>query len=275
MKSPYDVLGLPAGAALGEVKARYRALARAHHPDKLHGLSEEERRAHEEKFKEITAAYHVIIGGGTGSGEGAAGKGWQDIWRRVQAMLANRDLWDALRGAVQKTRTHVVELDVTLEDIYHNRARKLRLILNGIAEPVYVTAYCGNYPQVDIPYVPRDAIDPIPHTVRIVLRDVEHPVYTISELLGTLDLYTSVSLSWAEYIRGVRRELIGLDGGIVTVEVPPFCQEKFFTMPGLGIRGGSLYVSVVVRRPVSDEWNEEVKCRILEILEEAHRASCA
>jgi DnaJ domain len=273
LMDPYSVLGVKIGAPLKDVKARYRELARIHHPDKLHGLSEEDLKRHEEKFKEITAAYHLILGmGGSTAGCQESSK-WQDIWRRVQSMLANRDLWDALRGAVQKSRTHVVELDVSLEEIYCNKPRKLRLVLNGITEPVYVTAYSGNFPQVDIPYVPKDALDPIPHTIRIIMHDKPHPVYTISDLFDVLDLYTEVSLTWLDYVRGTTRELDYLDGTKIAIEIRPFIQERNIIKKGMGIRGGDLYVSVVVRRPLKELWDameESAKngfCKILENFE--------
>jgi DnaJ-class molecular chaperone len=55
MRDPYDVLGVPKGADLKDVKKAYRKLARQHHPDLHPGDS-----SAEEKFKEISAAYDFL-----------------------------------------------------------------------------------------------------------------------------------------------------------------------------------------------------------------------
>jgi molecular chaperone DnaJ len=52
----YDVLGLKRGASQDEIKAAYRRLAKAHHPD----CNPENRTEAEEKFKELSEAYEVL-----------------------------------------------------------------------------------------------------------------------------------------------------------------------------------------------------------------------
>jgi len=51
-KDYYAVLGVPQGATQKEVTRAYRKLAKEHHPDTNPG--------HDERFKEISAAYDVI-----------------------------------------------------------------------------------------------------------------------------------------------------------------------------------------------------------------------
>ncbi|HKZ48251.1 MAG TPA: molecular chaperone DnaJ [Thermoplasmata archaeon] len=53
----YDVLGVPRGASKDIIKQAYRRLAKQHHPD----LNKEDPRAAEEKFKELSEAYEVLI----------------------------------------------------------------------------------------------------------------------------------------------------------------------------------------------------------------------
>lgn len=55
--SAYTTLGVPKGASLGEISAAYKRLARAHHPDKVANLPEEDREESERQMKEINAAY--------------------------------------------------------------------------------------------------------------------------------------------------------------------------------------------------------------------------
>lgn len=62
-ESPYDVLGLAPGASDKEIKARYRALVRELHPDKLQGQGASAAlvKAQAAKLASINGAYEAII----------------------------------------------------------------------------------------------------------------------------------------------------------------------------------------------------------------------
>ena len=53
----YEILGLAKGASVDEIKKAYRKLAMQHHPDRVPA---EQKKAAEEKFKEISEAYAVL-----------------------------------------------------------------------------------------------------------------------------------------------------------------------------------------------------------------------
>jgi molecular chaperone DnaJ len=53
----YEVLGVPRSAGADEIKTAYRRLARQYHPD----VSTENTKVAEEKFKEISEAYEVLV----------------------------------------------------------------------------------------------------------------------------------------------------------------------------------------------------------------------
>src|ERR1700744_5727151 len=55
MKDPYEVLGVPKGAAEADIKKAFRALAKKHHPDKHQGDAGAQKR-----FQEISAAYDIL-----------------------------------------------------------------------------------------------------------------------------------------------------------------------------------------------------------------------
>lgn len=55
MRDPYLVLGVSKSAGVEEIKKAYRTLAKTHHPDLKPGDA-----AHEERFKEISAAYALL-----------------------------------------------------------------------------------------------------------------------------------------------------------------------------------------------------------------------
>jgi hypothetical protein len=59
--SSWRILGLPPGAQVDEIKRAYRRLARTVHPDLHPGASDEERRALQARFVEITDAYRTLV----------------------------------------------------------------------------------------------------------------------------------------------------------------------------------------------------------------------
>lgn len=61
MRDPYEVLGVPRGAGIEEVKKRYRELASKYHPDKYTG--NELADLAQEKMKAINEAYDAIVRG--------------------------------------------------------------------------------------------------------------------------------------------------------------------------------------------------------------------
>ena len=56
-----EILNLPQNATEEEIKKQYKKLAKKYHPDRNTHLSKEEQKINEEKFKEITEAYHSAL----------------------------------------------------------------------------------------------------------------------------------------------------------------------------------------------------------------------
>ena len=55
MRDPYEVLGVPRGAAAGQIKSAFRKLAKKHHPD----ANKNDPNA-AEKFAEVNSAYEIL-----------------------------------------------------------------------------------------------------------------------------------------------------------------------------------------------------------------------
>jgi DnaJ domain len=60
-QTSWHVLGLPPGSRVDEIKRAYRRLARTVHPDLHPGATDEERRALQARFVEITDAYRALV----------------------------------------------------------------------------------------------------------------------------------------------------------------------------------------------------------------------
>lgn len=59
-KDFYKTLGVSKNASEDEIKKAYKRLALTHHPDRHASASEEDRKVHEKKFKEIGEAYEIL-----------------------------------------------------------------------------------------------------------------------------------------------------------------------------------------------------------------------
>lgn len=59
-KDYYEILGVKKDASADELKKQYRRLSLLYHPDRQAGKSDAEKKAAEEKFKEISEAYAVL-----------------------------------------------------------------------------------------------------------------------------------------------------------------------------------------------------------------------
>ncbi len=55
MRDPYEVLGVPRGAAAGQIKSAFRKLAKKHHPD----ANKDDPKA-SERFAEANSAYEIL-----------------------------------------------------------------------------------------------------------------------------------------------------------------------------------------------------------------------
>lgn len=235
LPNPYDNLGLDPSSTCVQVKARYIKLAKQHHPDKLPpSLSDEERQHHEEKFKEITAAYRQIQESHGGSDEDTI-----SMWKRV--------FHDTVTEI--KKRYHTVHVPVTLEEVHARKSKKLELFLRGMTDPVYLRVNCGMYPKCSMIHEG--------HLIRVKMDLQPHTVYHLDNVLGTNDLYSSCDIHWHEYLQGLDTFIPWCDGrSSISLNIPAFARlDVPLVFEEKGLWGeGNLYVKLRLVPPDSELW---------------------
>lgn len=146
-KDYYETLGLQKGATTDEIKKAYRQKAKQYHPD----MNRENKKEAEEKFKEVSEAYEVLMDpqkrqlydqyGHDGVSQTFRGGGfsWDDFthFEDLQDILGNLfggSIFGDIFGGGQRTREqsrrggdiHVI-LSVSLEDIVVRSSKKFKI----------------------------------------------------------------------------------------------------------------------------------------------------
>ncbi|UCD25364.1 MAG: molecular chaperone DnaJ [Gemmatimonadota bacterium] len=141
----YEVLGVSRDASTDEIKKAYRKLAMKYHPDRNDGDKEAE-----EHFKEVSEAYDVLhdankrsaydrfgmagLKGGAGGGYGFHPFDLSEALSMFMRDFGGMGGFDAFFGGGQRARRSQrrgqdirVTLKLTLEDVAHGTARKIKL----------------------------------------------------------------------------------------------------------------------------------------------------
>jgi hypothetical protein len=263
--NPYDILGIPKTATFAEARARYFQLARKHHPDKLHHLSEEERKKNEEFFQKISAAYSRIEKGedaNTTSHQKA--DHWRTIWSKVEGVFQRPEIWECmlhvLKGTFDDapkdtalTLGHTIRVPVTLQDLHLGKRKKLQLFLHGIEQPVHTQLQCKNFPKE---HEFTTCIEGKNHSISVGYNIIPHEIFRLDDILGTQDLYVDIDITWYDYVFGSHKEITYLDGTLIHVPFHPFDRVDYpVRIEGKGLAGkGDLYVSHHIRHPTHEQW---------------------
>jgi len=256
--NPYEVLNLPKNASIEEIKSRYKELARENHPDKLHGCSVEEKSRREEYFKQVTVAYHVIMDSLKQDEWNADRQKSHDseYWKKIWAEVEKRDIWGFMNNIFKDVATkyihkksHEVRLDITLEDIACEREKKLRLFLQGVVEPVFVTINCKEYPEFHFTYQSQDNTV---HVVTVHMTLKEHDSYDVDD---ELNLYYTYEITLKEFIEGASIQIPYLDGSSISLSVEPFTNlNEPNVITGKGLNKGNLYVQICIAPILKHKW---------------------
>ena len=275
-KDPYKVLGLAPNTPFAEVRAEYFRLARKHHPDKVGNVSIDERKQHEERFKDITNAYDAIEKGGkypaSEDDNSYTQRDWREVWARVENLFQQPDVWDCMKRVIKSTVVdvaaqvaedkkrerliHTVCMPIKLEELHRGKVKKVQIFLQQTKQPIMCKVSCSDYPKACIT-VPIDGED---HTVYVHMKIEQHNVFRFDDLLERWDLHMTTTVTWKEYIVGKSIEIPSLDDGngpweVVALE--PFPRmEVPIVVPNKGVAGrGDLYISLEWLPPSRECWD--------------------
>lgn len=143
----YELLGVNRNATEDEIKKAYKNAAKKYHPDRLANKSEEERKAGEEKFKQISEAYEVLsdaakrkhydrfgnmdgfgqggVGGGGGFGSFFNGGDFSDLGDFGDFFTFGRSKRRSQQAPKQGLSLKIT-VEVTLEDVFKGAEKTIR-----------------------------------------------------------------------------------------------------------------------------------------------------
>lgn len=118
---PWIILGIPRTATVEEIKAQYKKLALAHHPDKCDpSATPEERKKREERFKDISVAYQVATEYARSRENGAPdwdeyedAERWKAMWERVEDIIRNRNIMSIFSNVVKDTFKDITNIAIS------------------------------------------------------------------------------------------------------------------------------------------------------------------
>lgn len=301
---PYEILGLKYPCKKDEIKRRYYELARKHHPDKLSGLNDEDKKMNEEKFKKINLAYELLNNSefsNTTKGE------WKNIWSWSMDMFMGNsnvnklinDIFNSVREYKKQKRgqesdtdnlnnmfsnfvneynefkknkgsEHHINVEVTLEEAHKNKEKKLRLVLNGIDNPIYIKVNCGFFPKYVHTYITPEDKTLFIH-ITFILKP--HKLYYLDDIMETNDLFTEIEINLFEYFNGCTKELNDLDDNKYTIEIPK-CNHDNIIIENKGLHyKGNINVMINVKLPSNDDFkniDSKIYDNLLENLEKIY-----
>ena len=150
--------------------------------------------------------------------------------------------------------THNITLSVTYNEVYNNSKKKLRLILKGISEPIFIDIYCANsYPNITKIYIDDDDIE---HNIiiNLKLKNQENITHITYDYNNKIDIVYHIKLNLVNYLYGYHNKILYIDNNLLDIYIPPFNKE-FYEIEGKGINNGNLIFKILYTNIDIDKFN--------------------
>ena len=154
---------------------------------------------------------------------------------------------------INENVVHQIVLPVSYYDLCKKSKKKLRLVLKGVDDPVFLNIYCKkDYPCVTRQYIDDDGME---HEIVIQMKLDDHQgrYSHIMKDDGTIDLVTWLDVTWLEYLTGGVKNLEYIDGSLLDIELIPFSLQKI-VLKGKGVFEGDLIIHLNITNIQEKEW---------------------
>ena len=277
LKNPYEILGVPKGASIDEVKRVYKTIALKSHPDKITDIDEKNKKVKE--FIDATNAYNRILKGDLNDYNNDdyddydynfTYEDWEETFNSIKQSDFFKDVISMINKFKSKIKKHNITVEISLEDYFSNHKKKLRLFLKGIKEPVYINLDCKKFPFCIINYFDDNDNE---HEINITIKLINNLelnngfYFNDDEDNDLINLYYDLNISTIDYITGAEKELIFINKEVFKIKVEPF--EKRFVIENYGINKGDLIIIFIYNPIKKNDWNtliEEDKNDVIKIL---------
>ena len=245
-EDPYYVFGLVYPCTKEVIKARYYELARKHHPDKLQHLSKEEIEMNEQKLKLINRAYETLTK-----------TDYEPEWNFnsiFETVINNVKSYTA-----KLLKEHHITVEVTLEELFNKKEKRLRLFLKGISQPIFITINCSDKLHI------HNELD-----IHITYIISPHKIYSVEE--DGNDIYSTIYISLYEFVKGCSYKIEYLDKTTIDITIPE-CDTKTIVIPKKGLYGeGSLVIFIKIDLPKKEDINPSIRNKLLKYLKNMSNA---
>lgn len=271
MKDPYSILEINKNSTIEEIKKAYKKIALENHPDKNQNKEKKIQEENIKKFREATEAYNYLLNEKNDNEEEI--RNWKDIWydiinnknetkefiKNMANIFMENNLINKKNKNIYKFANipmeHEINVNINYNEVYNNLKKKLRLILKGINEPIYMEISCGDsYPKINKIYIDDDEIE---HNIIINMILINEENYNHELINDKINLIYNIELNLSNYLEGYNGEINYIDKNKINITIPSFIKKKY-EIVNKGIKGGSLIINIKYKNI------EKIKYNLLE-----------
>ena len=159
-----------------------------------------------------------------------------------------------------------ITLEVTLEELYIGRAKRLNMNILKCFKKVPKTIYIDIIDPVEKYTFKGEGDQYVPFGLKsdivITLTILTHSSIRTDNIISPFDLHTDIIVPFNDYLFGTMFQVKHLDGRIIDIEYPSQSGKRVHVIHGYGLpqsstskERGSLYVFFEVRLPIIDLMN--------------------